>query len=278
MTAVKRAWTRPATVAAIAVIGALLALSVSMAGCGSSGDSATPVPDQTKLLAEGRAIAALEAAVKKDAAAYEKTVAAIKKKAARNKLAVAAWDKEWKKLQADYQDEKAAVQSYNASQPSTSSETTTRTVKIWDPFSQSYISHTETYTIPGHSAQLKSLPAYPSKPAKLKVLLKKERRRLARLAGALDKLAAQTAQTQAGPPLAAAAVALKDAVTLLRQRVEDARSALQDAVKSKGSKGEVIDQKQIADITVDGVAEAVQAVRAALLEVMQSEGLEPSAL
>ena len=275
MTAGKRSWTRLATSAAI---GALLTLPALTGGCWSSGGPATPAADQGQLLAEGRAIGALDAALTKDAAAYEKTITAIKNKAARNKRALAAWEKEWRKRQADYQDEKAAVQSYNASQPSTSSETATRTVKIWDPFTQSYISHTETYAIPGHSAQLKALPAYPSKPAKVKVLLKKERRRLAKLAGSLDELAAQTAQTQAGPPLAAVVVALQDAVTLLRQRVDDARSALQGAVKSKGSKGDAIDQKQIAGITVAGVAEAVQAVRAALLQVLQSQGLEPSAL
>jgi len=134
MTAGKRAWTRPATSVAIAVIGVLLALPALTAGCGSSGDSATPAVDKGQLVAEGQAIAALDAALKKGAAAYEKTVAAIKSKAARNKLAVAAWNKKWKKLQADYQDEKAAVESYNASQPSTSSETATRTVRIWDPF------------------------------------------------------------------------------------------------------------------------------------------------
>ena len=110
------------------------------------------------------------------------------------------------------------------------------------------------------------------------MLLKKERRRLARLAGSLDELATQTAQTQAGPPLTAIVVTLQDAVTLLQQRVKEARSALQGAVTSKGSKGDVIDQKQIADISVAGVAEAVQAVRAALLEVMQSQGVTPSAL
>lgn len=278
MTAGKRAWRRPATIAVIAAIGALLALPVLTGGCGSSGGSATPAPDQGQLIAAGQAIAALDAALTKDAAAYEKTVAAIQKKAAKNKLALAAWNKEWQKRLADYEDEKAAVESYNASQPATSSETGTRTVRIWDPFTQSYISHTETYTIPGHSATLKSLPAYPTKPAKLKVLLKKERRRLAKLAVSLDKLAAQTAQTQAGPPLAAVVVTLQDAVSLLQQRVKDARSALQGVVKSKGSKGEVIDQKQIADITVAGVAEAVQAVRAALLEVMESQGLQPSGL
>jgi len=278
MTAVKRAWTRRATITVITVIAVIGVLPALTAGCGSSGGLATPAPDQAKLLADGRAIAALDVALEKDAAAYEKTVAAIKKKAARNKLSVAAWEKEWKKLQAHYQDEKAAVESYNASRPSTSSETATRTIRIWDPFSQSYISHTETYTIPGHSAGLKSLPAYPSKPPKLKVLLKKERRRLAKLAGSLDKLAAQIAETQAGPQLAPVVADLQDAVKLLQQRVDDARDALNGAVKSKGSKGDVIDQKRIAGITVAGVAEAVKAVRAALLEVLQSEGLEPSAL
>jgi ABC-type transporter Mla subunit MlaD len=128
-----------------------------------------------------------------------------------------------------------------------------------------------------NSIAAKPQPQPPGTPAEMQVRLTDERQRLAKLAKSLDELAARTAQTPAGPQLADAVAALQEATALLQKRVGDARHALSGTVMSKGVKGEVIDQKQIATITEAGVAEAVKAVRAALVQVLRSQGLEPSA-
>jgi len=235
---------------------------------------AAPILDRSQLLTQNRALGALE----DKAIIYDKTIAAIKTKARKNQKAVAAWEKEWRRRQARYESQKATAELYNANRPSTPSTSVPGSVTFWNSQTKSYDAIPQRKIIPGYTAPAKPLPSPPEKPPKVHVRLKKERRQLAALTQSLREVAAAAAQTPAGPQLAAVEVALADALDLLQTRVDAARGALRSAVTSKAHMGAVIDQEQIASIEVTGIVEAINAVRATLLQVLQSQGIDPNAL
>ena len=93
----------------------VVASLVVIAAC-SDDEKAAEGPSAEELTAWAQALDAAGGDLEVQAASYAKVVRSVDKAATKNAAALAKWDKEWKKRQAAYKTEVAAVEAHNASE------------------------------------------------------------------------------------------------------------------------------------------------------------------
>ena len=265
--------------AALCVVGASVVLA---AACGGDGE-VVQGPSAEELTAWAQSLDTAGAALEAQSVSYAVATQAIKKTAEKNAAALKKWDKEWKKRQAAYDKDVAEVEAHNAAErqkaaanPSHLEPGKTGTMTIIDPYTGEHYTSKAigmAVSVPGYRPQYHSLPAKPRMPAKVKVRLADEIKRLKKLEAHLSDLDAQFATLVVGSQFAAVLSDLQRAVADVRTPVVKARKALKKAVKTDKNRGDVIVAKRVAGLKAASIVVSIDALHEALLEAAQAVGV-----
>jgi len=265
-----------------AAVCLVVASVVVAAACGGDGDTVQG-PSAEELTAWAQSLDSAGADLDDVSASYAVATQAIKKTAEKNAAALEKWDREWKKRQAAYDKDVAEVEAHNAAEREKVAANPTTTKPGWPRLEMEFdadlnVVRTRTIpgdpiTVPGYQPQYRSLPAKPRMPAKVKVRLVDEIRRLKKLEAHLSDLDAQFATLVVGSQFAAVLSDLQGAVADVRSTVVKARKALKKAVKTDKNRGDVIAKKRIVDLTAADLETSIVALRETLVAAAESAGV-----
>ena len=259
--------------AAVCVVGA----SVVLAGaCGGDGE-VVQGPSAEELTTWAQSLDTAGAALEAQSGSYARIVTSVDEAADKNAAALKKWDKEWKKRQAVYEKEVAQVEAFNeaerakakpASRQQSGEALTLR-------FPNGTVQHipAQYVTLPGYSPQLRSLPAKPKIPAKVKVKLSREIKKLKKLDAQLGELDKKAEALVVGDEFAGVLTDMRGAVADFRSTVVKARTALKKAVKTDKYRGDVIVAKRVAGLKAASIVVSIDALHEALLEAAQAVGV-----
>jgi len=208
---------------------------------------------------------------------YQLTLMSLSDIATQNEAALEEWSRERDKRQTDYEAEKAAVERYNASHQGTPGTTSTTIEQVWDVLTDSWNYREVTRNTGGQPADQKPLPSPPEPPTLVKVALDSPRSRLRALSRALRKLQQDVVAVQPDATFANSADDAERAVALLQQRVREARGVLAGLVE-KTSRGDKVIAKRLDVLQLQGIGEAIQALREDLQAAVANAGLDAAIL
>ena len=258
---------------AVAVAGGVAAFALTRQNGADDAARQNRARQQAQLAAaqeEATALSPIDQALGEGAATYATVVKSAQKKAAQNEQDLADWQKEWDERLAAWEKEKAAVNEYNANRPSTPAQTKTRTTKVWDSFSESWVYKTETYTVPGTTAPPKATPPKPHKPKAVQASVQSERKRIESLTTALTDSLDTLDSLPATPQLARARDSIRSSLVQLRGLATSAHKALSNVIRTS-DKGDVIKRGPIASLSTDGLGD-VDTAHQALLDAVKALG------
>jgi hypothetical protein len=258
----------------------VVASVVVAAACGGDGDTVQG-PSAEELTAQAQSLDAAGADLEEQAVSYATIVASVDKAADKNATALKKWDKEWTKRQAAYDKDVAEVEAYNASEREKAAANPQRTLKtknwpFYDFVTGKTVYPDGKYTvtvIPGYAPQLMALPDKPTMPAKVKVKLSREIKRLKKLDAQLGELDKKAAALVVGDEFAAPLDDLQTAVAELQVSVREARKALKKAVTKDKKRGDVIATKMVQGLEAGDLEAQVAALREALRQAAESAGV-----
>lgn len=258
------------------------------------------------LASQAKAADKLASEFDSDARYFTDTVAAIDPALADNATAVKAWKKQWAKRQAAYRKSMvayrtkvAAVNAYNRSRwiPNVRTsyyedsrpgfllylEPRVPSGNVWWSDGGKYASQ-----INGVLTRRPSRPRGPRRkppphpklkpPSKIQDPVGYRANTLEGLTTRLDTLTAELDSAKLGPEFLPVADEIRNGIELLRAQVELAVGACHNAVRRDRRMGYVAVHKQLEGVDVTVVGEAVQAVRASLVNAAQSHGVDLSKL
>jgi len=261
--------------AAVVVIAAVVITAGAGGSGGSAGASTSPdgslsVSEQAQLLdSVGRGL-------DQSAQRYQAVLVDADEAAVENADALKAWSREWTQRQADYRAEVAAVKAYNSRQQATPARSVPIIEKrtVGTGKDERTVERIVGYeSISGSPPQYKDLPSPPSRPAKIDASDQELTTRLTAVAKSLDRLQQRLSDSAVDPVFAQTATDAQGALELLRERVREARRAVRHMVRREKKKGDVVLAARLSPLSLQGIGDAIHAVRMDLRNAGDALGL-----
>ena len=207
---------------------------------------------------------------------YQLTLTSLTDAATQNEAALEQWSQQRSSNLAAYESEKAAVEHFNATHKGTSGTTKT----VYQTVTTGKVKNTTstTVTIPGEPAQTKPIPPRPEDPPKVTVTLVAQRGQLKRLAVDLRKIQQGLGAVSVDAPFDASLEDATTAVSVLQERVGEARAALGQLVSKGGRRGDVIVAKRLETLSLQGIGESIQKLREDLQAAVARANLDAAIL
>jgi hypothetical protein len=261
----------------------VIAAVAVVAACGGESGSAQG-PSAEELTAWAQSLDEAGADLEPASITYVAVVGSVGDAAEKNVADLAKWDKEWKKRQAAYEKEVAAVEAYNASERQKAAANPTWIMilpptqrLVHDPSTGKTVvvgvKGPSSRTIQGYQPQYRSLPPTAKMPKRVKVKLADEIKRLKKLDARLGDLEARLAALVVGAEFAGVLTEMQAATTDLHKSVVEARKALKKAVKKDKKRGDVIVTKRVQGLEAGDLAARLSALREALRAAAEVAGV-----